>query len=180
MVRPWNFSSGSNSIFAEVITRVRYGAPQVSEEPRKFRGNLYRRTPPTRLLYCSGNVAISKLFWGMEDVQQARRTQKYTWYILGNPSTQYIIAIPILAEFYSTRRYGPRSWITGDKKESIRVSRWCTAWEQKKQPLLSNLTFISGLTLHRCPPPPEDYRTPNSSRQQFACSNKVKHPPLQQ
>ena len=52
-----------------------------------------------------------------------------------------------------------------------------TACDEKKQLLVSNFSLISRLALHRCPPP-EDYRIPNSS-QMFACSAKVKHPPLQ-
>ena len=44
---PWDYSPGSILIFAEVSFRVRYGAPQVRSF-RKFRVNLYRRTPPGR------------------------------------------------------------------------------------------------------------------------------------
>ena len=44
MLGPWDCSSGSNLIFAEVSSRARYGAPQV-RSLRNFRVSLYRRTP---------------------------------------------------------------------------------------------------------------------------------------
>ena len=44
---PWDFSSGSNLISAEVIFRMRFAWSSSSEEPRKNEGEpLYRRTPP--------------------------------------------------------------------------------------------------------------------------------------
>ena len=49
ILRPWNYPSGYNSIFAAFSFRVRYGTPQL-RGLRNTTVNLYRRPPPRHWL----------------------------------------------------------------------------------------------------------------------------------
>ena len=58
----WDYPSGCNLILAEVSFRVRDGAPQV-RSLRKFKVNLYRRTPPLPGLSIEQVLVVVRAWW---------------------------------------------------------------------------------------------------------------------